>query len=106
MTRPRLTRARCAACALLLALSTLNSCATIAGTAVSPITGGVDLCREALRADQWYLTPVVFVGGAVAGPFVAFYNGVVYDPTVFRHFGNYWNGFGDVFRPFRMVKQN
>lgn len=90
--------------ALALTLS-LPSCATIAGTLVSPITGGVDLCREGLRQNQWYWTPFVFVGGAIAGPFVAVYNGVRYDSTVFRNFGAYWHGFEDVFRPFHLVSK-
>jgi hypothetical protein len=90
-----------------LALATtslsFSSCATIVGTAVSPITGGVDLCREALRPNEWYWIPFVFVGGAIAGPFVAFYNGVNYDPSVFKGFSSYWYGFDDIFRPFKMV---
>ena len=98
------------ACRLLPALLlgsclSMPSCATIAGTAVSPITGGVDLCREGLRDNQWYWAPFVFVGGAIAGPFVAVYNGVRYDTTVFRNFGAYWHGFEDVFRPFHMVSK-
>ena len=88
---------------LLLATVPLGGCATIAGTVVSPITGGVDLCREALHPREWYWMPFVFLGGAVAGPFVAFYNGVNYDPSVFRNFGAYWHGFDEVFRPFHMV---
>ena len=42
---------------------------------------------------------------AVAGPFVALYNGLSYDPSVFRNFGAYWNNFEDVFRPFHMIKK-
>ena len=90
--------------ALLLATLPLGGCATIAGTAVSPITGGVDLCREALHPREWYWMPFVFLGGAVAGPFVAFYNGVNYDPRVFRNFGGYWHGFSEIFRPFHMLQ--
>jgi hypothetical protein len=78
-------------------------CATIAGTIVSPITGGVDLCREALHPSEWYWMPFVFVGGALAGPLVAVYNGVGYDASIFRNFGAYWHGFDQVFRPFHMV---
>ncbi len=89
--------------ALLLPLLPLGSCATIAGTAVSPITGGVDLCRQGVSTDQWYWMPFAFIGGAVAGPFVAVYNGTSYDATVFRNFGAYWHGFDGVFRPFEMV---
>jgi hypothetical protein len=90
----------------LLALSLpLGSCATIAGTAVSPITGGVDLCREGVPKNQWYWMPFAFVGGAVAGPVVALYNGVAYDTSVFRNFGAYWHGFDGVFRPFHMISK-
>ena len=95
---------RCVSLASLLALvAPLGGCATILGTAVSPITGGVDLCREALRPHQWYWMPFTFIGGAIAGPFVAFYNGINYDPRFFRNAGAYWNSFDDVFRPFEMV---
>jgi hypothetical protein len=89
---------------LLAAALPLSGCATILGTAVSPITGGVDLCREGLNPHQWYWMPFVFVGGAVAGPFVAFYNGVNYDPRFFRNWSAYWHGFDGVFRPFHMVQ--
>ncbi len=90
---------------VLFALLPLGSCATIAGTAVSPITGGVDLCREAVSPQQWYWMPFAFVGGAVTGPFVALYNGVAYDTKVFKNFGAYWYGFDGVFRPFHMIQQ-
>jgi hypothetical protein len=89
--------------ALLTTSLSFSSCATIVGTLVSPITGGVDLCRESLRPHEWYWIPFVFVGGVVAGPFVAFYNGVNFDPQVFRSFTGYWNRFDDIFRPFKMV---
>jgi hypothetical protein len=49
--------------------------------------------------------PFAFLGGAISGPFVALYNGVSYDVTVFRNFGAYWYGFGDVFRPFHMISK-
>lgn len=87
----------------LAAALSLGGCATIAGTLVSPITGGVDLCRES--QCRWYAAPFVFLGGALAGPFVAFYNGVNYDPSVFRNYGAYWHGFEDVFRPFHMISK-
>src|SRR5262245_43920497 len=32
-------------------------CATIIGTAVSPLTGSVDLCWIAVENNQWYLAP-------------------------------------------------
>jgi hypothetical protein len=66
---------------------------------VSPITGGVDLCREAVPPEHWYWMPFVFCGGVVSLPFVAIYNGVNYDPTVFCNLSAYWYGFADVFRP-------
>lgn len=87
--------------ALLLPLA--SGCATIVGTAVSPLTGGVDLCRESLEPRQWYLVPFVWAGGTLAGPFVAFYNGVNYDPEFFRNAGAYWYRFDRIFRPFHML---
>ncbi len=89
---------------LLLTMLPLTSCATVLGTAVSPITGGVDLARLATRPSQWYLVPVYFVGGAISGPFVAFYNGMSYDPGVFKDFSGYWNEFDSVFRPFEKIR--
>jgi hypothetical protein len=86
-----------------LLAGSLSSCATIVGTAVSPLTGGVDLCRESLQPKQWYWMPFVWIGGTIAGPLVAFYNGVNYDPTVFRNFDAYWYGFDEIFRPFHML---
>lgn len=92
--------------ALLAATLSLPSCATILGTAVSPVTGGVDLCRMTLqRPNQWWAAPFVFLGGAVSGPFVALYNGVAYDTRVFRNFGAYWHGFDQIFRPFEMIQK-
>lgn len=93
-----------------LALSSVaqTGCATILGTAVSPITGGVDLTRrfiEESSGSRLWATPFVFLGGVISGPFVAFYNGVNYDPTIFKAFDRYWTGFGDVFRPFDMVRR-
>ena len=93
-----------ALCGLLAVSAPLGGCSTVAGTAVSPITGGVDLCVEALRPGQWYYAPFVFVGGAVAGPFVAFYNGVNYDASALNvSLHAYWAGFSKVFRPWGMV---
>ena len=93
--------------ALLLSFALLpvgsSGCATIAGTAVSPITGGVDLVKQGLRTTQWPLAPFVFVGGMIAGPFVALYNGINHDASVFQGFGEYWHDFPEVFRPFEMV---
>lgn len=101
MTRPTSCLLR-AGLALALLLPT-PSCATIVGTAASPITGGVDLCMVSLRPSQWYWTPFVFIGGAVAGPFVAVYNGLNYDAQVFKSFTEYWYDFHKVFQPYRML---
>ena len=90
--------------AALAATLPLCSCATLIGTAVSPITGGVDLCRVTMkRPEDWWMSPFVFIGGVIAGPFVAFYNGVNYDPRVFRNFNAYWHGFDEIFQPFHMI---
>ena len=93
--------------ALLSALALLSvgssGCATIAGTAVSPLTGGVDLVKQSLRPTQWPLAPFVFLGGMISGPFVALYNGINHDASVFNDFGEYWHDFPEVFRPFEMV---
>lgn len=97
------SRSRLSAALLLTISLPLAGCATIAGTAVSPITGGVDLCVES--KCPWYTTPFVFLGGAVAGPFVALYNGINYDPSVFVGFTPYWVGFDRVFRPFDMISR-
>jgi len=96
---------RCLLVAAALSTLSLGSCATIVGTAMSPLTGGVDLCRESLQPKQWWAAPFVWIGGTLAGPFVAFYNGVNYDPTVFRNMSAYWYGFGDIFRPFHMLQR-
>ena len=89
---------------LLSGAAPLSGCATIAGTLVSPITGGVDLCTKAVRPHEWYIAPFVFLGGAIAGPFVAMYNGINYDVKVFkRSQAAYWEGFDQVFRPFDMI---
>lgn len=88
---------------LLALLLPAGGCATIAGTAASPVTGGVDLVKQGLRPTQWPLAPFVFLGGVIAGPFVAMYNGVNHDASVFHDFGEYWDEFPEVFRPFEMV---
>ena len=88
--------------ALCLALST-TSCATIVGTAFSPITGGVDLVKRTQRLDDWPLWFPTFVGGAIAGPFVAVYNGINHDASLPKSWWRYWNGFDQVFRPFEMI---
>jgi hypothetical protein len=95
--------------ALALPLLATTSCSTVAGTAVSPITGGIDLNREFYkdrsRRSEWAWAPFIFVGGAVAGPFVALYNGMRHDVTVFRDWYPYWRDFGDVFEPFGMINR-
>ncbi len=88
--------------ALGLAFST-SSCATVAGTAVSPLTGAVDAVVMAYDENVWPLTPVIFVGGTIAAPFVAFYNGINYDAANISNNDTYWRGFGRVFRPYEMV---
>ena len=50
----------------------------------------------------WYFTPAWFLGGMVAGPFKAFYNGIHYDASVFADFAGYWRHFDSMFRPFRL----
>ena len=88
--------------ALFLCLPMTTGCATILGTAVSPITGGVDLAMKYGTERRWYMTPVYFLGGVIAGPFKAFYNGVNYDASIFSSFSSYWNSFDSMFRPFRL----
>lgn len=74
------------------------------GTAVSPVTGGVDLV--VLESDHWYYTPFIFIGGAIGGPFVAFYNGIVFDTSRRPEDGeNYKSGFSEIFRPYKMVRK-
>ena len=82
---------RCLALLVLLTLP-MSGCATIAGTVVSPITGGVDLAREYGSSRRWYMAPVYFIGGAIA------------DASVFSNFSSYWHGFDSVFQPFRMIR--
>ena len=102
MRQPRL-RVLPAAILLLACLTPLNSCATVLGTVASPITGGVDMARRYVWRGNWAAAPIYFVGGMIAGPFVAFYNGASYDASVFSNFSGYWSGFDQVFRPFEMV---
>ena len=94
--------------ALLLPMSSTPGCATVLGTAVSPITGGVDLTRMYLSADlggrgDWWWSPFVFLGGAISGPFVAIYNGVNHDISILNSWGSYWRELHRVFRPFEMI---
>ena len=105
MNRNRKTLCGLVLAALLPLVST--SCATIVGTAVSPVTGGVDLTRIFVSNNSksaLWAVPFVFVGGAIGGPFVAFFNGVNYDVTFFRSAGAYWGGFGDIFKPYEMIQ--
>lgn len=88
---------------LLAGLTATSGCATIAGTAFSPITGGVDLVVQTQSQKTWPLWIPVFVGGAVAGPFVAIYNGVNHDASIFKSWDRYWLTFDDVFKPFEMI---
>lgn len=99
----RAIRTKLCSLALLFFLAVpTTSCATILGTAVSPITGGVDLAMQQYNSGKVYLTPLWFIGGAVAGPFKAFYNGVNYDASIFKSFNSYWQDFDSIFRPFRL----
>lgn len=82
-----------------------SSCATIVGTAVSPVTGGVDLV--VLESDHWYYTPFIFIGGAIGGPFVAFYNGINFDTNRRPEDGeNHENGFSEIFRPYELIRKD
>ena len=95
--------------ALVVAVLVLTSgCATVAGTAVSPITGGVDLTRYHVDEGGSRLwVPFVFVGGAVAGPFAALWNGIGYEASQWPEgWSPYWRGFGEVFSPFEMIDRN
>jgi hypothetical protein len=95
---------RIAGALLLSALPMLSGCGTIAGTAVSPLTGGVDLCRETLQPRQWYWVPVVWIGGTVGAPFVAFYNGIDFDARgITAPTATYWAEFPELFRPWNML---
>ncbi|MCA8943641.1 MAG: hypothetical protein KDB80_13840 [Planctomycetes bacterium] len=80
-----------------------SSCSTILGTIVSPITGGVDLVRRTQDLETWPLWLPVFIGGAVAGPCVAIYNGVNHDASIFKSWYRYWIDFDEVFRPFEKI---
>ena len=96
------TRRLCGLALTLLLLAPTTGCATIIGTAVSPITGGVDLALQQYSSSRWYFTPAHFLGGMIAGPFKAFYNGVNYDASIFKSFTAYWRDFDSMFRPFRL----
>ena len=95
---------------VLLGLSVpTGGCATIIGTAVSPVTGAVDLTKQYLspldlggRGNPW-ATPFVFLGGMIGGPFVAFYNGIIHDVSIFKGLNRYFTDFPMVFEPFRMA---
>lgn len=95
--------------AVLLPAASTGGCATILGTAVSPFTGGIDLNRQYYKTpsnrSHWYWAPFIFIGGAVAGPFVALYNGVKHDVSIFRGWYPYWRDFGDIFEPFEMINR-
>lgn len=90
----------------LFALLFCPGCATILGTAASPVTGGVDLVVQTQSPKTWYLWVPVFLGGAVTGPFVAFYNGVNRDAQIFNAWNGYWRHFDDVFRPWELIGVN
>ncbi len=99
------SRLRSVCISTLLGCSALfGGCATIAGTLVSPVTGGVDLVQESVSRYNWIAAPPVFLGGMIAGPFVALHSGVNHDASIFRGYEEYWKGFHKVFRPFHMVR--
>ena len=87
--------------------SSTTGCATVVGTAVSPLTGGIDLSKQYYETPShrghWYWAPFIFIGGAVAGPFVALYNGAKHDVSIFRAWHPYWRDFGMIFEPFEMI---
>jgi hypothetical protein len=93
--------------AILLPIAGTGGCSTIAGTAVSPITGGINLTERYFDTESgrrmWYWTPFVFIGGAVAGPIVALYNGVRHDWSIFQSWRRYWRDFDEVFAPYDMI---
>lgn len=103
MTMRPLTRNLLLSLALSASALPTAGCATVLGTAFSPVTGGVDLVRRTQTVDTWHLWLPVFLGGAVAGPFLAIYNGVNHDATVFTSWHSYWVRFDEVFRPFEMI---
>jgi hypothetical protein len=81
----------------------LSGCATILGTAVSPVTGAVDLTKRQSSQENWYMMPVFFIGGMLAGPFVALYNGVAMDASRRLNEEVYDRDFPRVFRPFDLL---
>ena len=97
MTSSRFHRALNAA--ICISCLSLGGCATVLGTAASPITGAVEWTADGGPTN---LAPADFVLGAIAAPFVAFYNGVRYDAENLRKDG-YWRDFHEVFRPFRRL---
>jgi hypothetical protein len=84
-------------------MSASDGCATIAGSAVSPITCGVDLCRVAGHVDESYVWPTMFVGRAIARPFIGRCIGVYYDMTAKEGLRGYARGCKQVFRQSQMV---
>lgn len=92
-----------AALTFTLLLST-TGCATIAGTVASPITGPVDLARYHHDSGITKLgLPFAIVGGVVAGPFAAIYNGLRMDSRAYASEGFYHGQFGELFRPFELI---
>jgi len=81
-----------------------SGCATVAGTVVSPLTGGVDAVVEGHDDDDMYMAPLLFIGGTIAAPFVAFYNGINYDAAGMGKGARYWDDFDLVFRPYEMLR--
>ncbi|MDF1799456.1 MAG: hypothetical protein P1V81_09795 [Planctomycetota bacterium] len=94
---------------LLLAATVLaalgSSCATVAGTVASPLTGGVDAIVQGYDDDEMFMAPLLFLGGTLGAPFVAFYNGINYDAAGLGKGALYWDDFDQVFRPYEMLSK-
>jgi len=83
-----------------LTLNLCSGCATVLGTALSPLTGPADLSWIAIENGEWYLLPLTIVAGIGLGPIWGIGNGVMYD---YNYRGRaYWgDDFSRVFFPFR-----
>lgn len=105
MPRPhRTTRPSARLLAALCLAALAPSCATVAGTIASPLTGGVDAVVQGYDDDVALLAPLLFIGGTIGAPFVAFYNGINYDAAGIGKGTQYWNDFDLVFRPYEMLR--
>lgn len=103
-----LARVLATACPTVLLLG-VTSCSTVAGVVVSPITGGVDLTRQHLDQGGTKIgAPFACIGGVIAGPFAALWNGLRLDGGYV--FGgkaeSYWPTVPEVFQPFEMLSRH